>query len=130
MMVHCVKMNLPPLAASMMLPAKRYLKIRTKVCWCKNLHIKQNCSVCRILDTTFSPAKIPFFYLQSKSRWCNYFSGHFTVFSEKKSFRLSRKIFSVFKIGETRDIFASQQSNNHNSLTCNHFELERHFPNN
>ena len=49
---------------------------------------------------------LTFVSLLGKSRWCNYFSGHFTVFSEKKSFQLSRKIFSVFKIAENRDIFA------------------------
>jgi len=27
--------------------------------------------------------------LWGKSRWCNYFSGHFVFISEKKSFRLS-----------------------------------------
>ena len=46
------------------------------------------------------------FATRNKSRWCNYFSGHFAFVSEKKSFLLSRKIFSVFKIAENRDIFA------------------------
>ena len=45
--------------------------------------------------------------LLGKSRWCNYLSGQFAVVSEKKSFRLSRKFFSVFKNSENRDIFTS-----------------------
>ena len=55
------------------------------------------------------------------------FSGHFAFVSEWRSFCLSRKIFSVSKNGQNRDIFASLRSDDHNSLTCNHFELGRIF---
>ena len=50
---------------------------------------------------------LTFVSLWGKSRWCNYFSGHFVFVSEKKSFRLSRKFFSVFKNAENRDLFAA-----------------------
>ena len=43
------------------------------------------------------------------SRWCSCFSGHFAFVSEQKSFRLSKKVFSVFKICENRDVFANQR---------------------
>ena len=40
---------------------------------------------------------LTFVSLLGKSRWCNYFSGHFAFVSEKKSFCLSRKFFSKQK---------------------------------
>ena len=47
------------------------------------------------------------------------FWGHFAFVSEKKSFYLSRKIFSVSKKAENRDIFARYRNDDHNSLICN-----------
>ena len=63
------------------------------------------------------------FATRNKSRWCNYFSGHIAFVSEQKSFRLSRKVFSVFKNTENRDIFAVWRNDDHDWLTCNCLSL-------